>query len=45
LSLETGTAEFFRPAHRLYERLGFEHCEPFADYRPDAHSVFMTRTL
>jgi putative acetyltransferase len=45
LSLETGSAEFFLPARRLYERFGFEYCEPFADYRPDPHSVFMTRTL
>ncbi|QFU91266.1 GNAT family N-acetyltransferase [Amycolatopsis sp. YIM 10] len=45
ISLETGSAEFFRPARRLYEKFGFTYCEPFADYRPDPHSVFMTRTL
>jgi putative acetyltransferase len=45
MSLETGSAEFFRPARKLYERFGFDYCEPFADYRPDPHSVFMTRTL
>jgi len=45
LSLETGSAEFFLPARRLYEKFGFEYCEPFADYRPDPHSVFLTRTL
>lgn len=45
LSLETGSAEFFRPARKLYEKFGFDYCEPFADYRPDPHSVFMTRTL
>ncbi len=45
LSLETGSAEFFAPARRLYERFGFGYCPPFADYRPDPHSVFMTRTL
>ena len=45
LSLETGSAEFFRPARRLYEKFGFDYCEPFADYRPDPHSVFMTRVL
>lgn len=45
LSLETGSEEFFRPARRLYERFGFEYCEPFADYRPDPNSVFMTRLL
>jgi putative acetyltransferase len=45
LSLETGSAEFFRPARKLYEKFGFEYCEPFADYRPDPHSAFMSRTL
>jgi putative acetyltransferase len=45
LSLETGSAEFFRPARRLYERFGFGYCEPFADYRTDPHSAFMTRQL
>ncbi|MCT9929465.1 GNAT family N-acetyltransferase [Planotetraspora sp. A-T 1434] len=45
LSLETGGAEFFLPARKLYEKFGFGYCEPFADYRPDPHSVFMTRAL
>lgn len=45
LSLETGTAEFFRPARRLYEKFGFEHCGPFADYRPGPDNTFLTRML
>jgi putative acetyltransferase len=45
LSLETGTAEFFLPARKLYEKFGFSYCEPFADYRLDPHSTFMTREL
>lgn len=45
LSLETGTADFFLPARRLYEKFGFMHCEPFADYQPDPNSTFMTREL
>lgn len=45
LSLETGSAEFFHPARRLYEKFGFGYCEPFADYRPDPNSVFMTREI
>lgn len=45
LSLETGTAEFFLPARRLYEKFGFDYCGPFADYRPDPHSAYMTRLL
>jgi putative acetyltransferase len=43
LSLETGVQDFFRPAHRLYAAHGFGYCPPFGDYRPDPHSVFMTR--
>lgn len=45
LSLETGAEEFFLPARKLYEKFGFDYCEPFADYKPDPHSVFMTRKL
>ncbi|MEU9793273.1 GNAT family N-acetyltransferase [Streptomyces sparsogenes] len=45
LSLETGSAEFFLPARKLYEKFGFVPCEPFADYRPDPNSTFMTRML
>ncbi|GAB3738242.1 GNAT family N-acetyltransferase [Microlunatus parietis] len=45
LSLETGSAEFFAPAHRLYRRFGFVDCEPFADYRPDPNSIFLTLEL
>jgi putative acetyltransferase len=45
ISLETGSADFFRPARGLYEKYGFTYCEPFADYVLDPNSVFMTRTL
>ncbi|WP_329246038.1 GNAT family N-acetyltransferase [Actinoallomurus sp. NBC_01490] len=45
LSLETGSAEFFLPARKLYEKFGFHPCEPFADYQPDPNSVYMTRLL
>ena len=45
LSLETGSAEAFKPALALYIRNGFEFCEPFADYRLDPFSVFMSLRL
>jgi putative acetyltransferase len=45
LSLETGSYEFSLPARKLYERFGFDYCEPFADYQDDPNSVFMTRQL
>jgi putative acetyltransferase len=45
LSLETGATTYFEPAHRLYERAGFKRCGPFAEYREDPNSWFMTMEL
>lgn len=45
LSLETGSGPAFAPALALYRRYGFQDCDPFADYRPDPFSRFMTRAL
>lgn len=45
LWLETGSADAFVPALKLYESAGFEVCGPFADYKLDPFSVFMARAL
>ena len=45
LSLETGSKEYFRAARAFYRRNGFADCPPFADYRSDANSVFMSLDL
>ena len=45
LSLETGSPSAFLPARRLYETFGFSYCEPFAEYKLDPYSVFMTLRL
>lgn len=45
LSLETGSAPAFEPAIALYRAYGFVDCPPFADYRPDPFSRFMTLEL
>ena len=45
LSLETGSAEPYAPARRLYARHGFAFCDPFEPYVEDPHSRFMTRLL
>jgi putative acetyltransferase len=45
VSLETGSWDFFRPAHALYRRHGFVDCPPFGDYRPDPNSRFMMLDL
>lgn len=45
LSLETGTAEAFLAAHKLYQQFGFTPCGPFAHYQADPYSLFMTKKL
>ena len=45
LKLETGALPEFAPARALYSRYGFEICGPFAEYRRDPNSVFMTKLL
>lgn len=45
LKLETGSMDFFKPARQLYAKHGFEYCEPFAQYKHDKNSVFMSKTL
>lgn len=45
LSLETGAMPAFRAAHQLYARHGFAPCPPFADYRLDPNSLYMTLAL
>ncbi len=45
LSLETGSVAAFEPAHRLYASAGFTVTGPFADYKEDVNSVFMTLAL
>lgn len=45
LYLETGSMAFFTPARNLYRKFGFEECGPFAEYKSDPNSVFMTKKL
>jgi putative acetyltransferase len=45
ISLETGSMTYFAPARALYEKHGFEYCDPFADYSEDPNSQFMTLAL
>jgi putative acetyltransferase len=45
LSLETGSADAFKPAQKMSLGLGFEYCPPFGDYQLDPYSVFMTKAL
>jgi putative acetyltransferase len=43
VSLETGTTPGFDAAVAMYRRFGFVDCGPFADYREDPFSRFVTR--
>ena len=45
LSIETGAGDFFKPARKLFKKSGFEICKPFAHYKEDINSVYLTKTL
>ena len=45
VSLETGATEDFVAARALYDSVGFEPCEAFADYEPSPYNTFMTMRL
>ncbi len=45
LSLETGTHPAFGAAQSLYKSANFQYSGPFADYKEDPHSAFMSLRL
>tara|TARA_B110000003_G_scaffold205753_1_gene204620 strand:+ start:812 stop:1270 length:459 start_codon:yes stop_codon:yes gene_type:complete len=45
LSIETGAGDFFKPARKLFKNCGFEPCKPFAHYKEDLNSVYLTKTI
>ena len=45
LSLETGAGDFFIPARKLFEKAGFTPCKPFAHYKEDVNSVYLTKLI
>ena len=45
LSLETGAGDFFLNARKLFNKCGFEPCEPFSHYKNDVNSVYMTMLI
>ena len=45
LSIETGAGEFFKPARNLFKECGFEPCDPFAHYKEDVNSVYLTKSI
>ena len=45
LSIETGAGKFFAPARKLFKRCNFEPCKPFAHYKEDINSLYLTKLL
>ena len=45
ISLETGAGKFFDPARRLFKKCNFEPCQPFAHYKEDKNSLYLTRLI
>jgi putative acetyltransferase len=42
ISIETGTGNFFKSARKLFKESGFKLCLPFADYKKDQNSCYMS---
>ena len=45
ISLETGAGNFFDPARRLFKQCNFEPCQPFAHYKEDKNSLYLTKLI
>jgi len=45
LSIETGSGKFFEPARKLFKKCHFEPCEPFAHYKKDINSIYLTKLI
>ena len=45
ISIETGAGEFFTPARKLFKKCGFKRCLPFAHYKDDVNSVYLTKII
>jgi len=45
LSIETGAGDFFLPARKLFKKCKFDECQPFAHYKEDINSVYLTKII
>ena len=45
ISIETGAGDFFIPARKLFNNCGFKPCPPFAHYKEDVNSLYLTKYL
>src|SRR6056300_1604551 len=40
-----GALKFFAPARKLFDNFGFKPCPPFAHYKEDVNSLYLTKLL
>tara|TARA_B100000900_G_C20338670_1_gene617259 strand:- start:78 stop:545 length:468 start_codon:yes stop_codon:yes gene_type:complete len=45
LSIETGAGKFFEPARKLFQKCDFKPCKPFAHYKDDVNSIYLTKLI
>ena len=45
ISLETGAGKFFDPARKLFKKCDFAPCKPFAHYKEDVNSIYLTKLI
>ena len=45
LSIETGAGNFFIPARKLFKNCGFKTCKPFAHYKDDVNSIYLSKQI
>ena len=45
VSLETGAGRFFDPARKLFEKCDFKPCKPFAHYKEDINSIYLSKLI
>ena len=45
ISIETGAGKFFEPARKLFQKCDFKPCEPFAHYKKDINSLYLSKLI
>ena len=45
ISIETGAGIFFKPARKLFDLCGFKPCKPFAHYKEDKNSIYLSKLI
>ena len=45
ISLETGAGNFFDPARKLFKKCKFQPCSPFAHYKEDKNSIYLSKLI